>query len=353
MRTNSLKGRTYEEIYGKERAEELREIRRKNTLEQWENGTYRDNGIKIGKSLKGRVRPDLSKALKGRPSPNKGRKYPKDEYPTLGFRTSNKIIIPKVVEQRKGKTREEIWGKEKSKEIGEKQSQTLKEGYKNGRIISWSKGLTKEDHPSILAISEKLMGKELSERHKENLSISNKGKSRNKGRHLTEEHKRKITETKKKQCQTKEFRQKMRDINLGTHPSEETLKKMSDFQTKRFQSEEEHKKHSDACRKNKSTEEIIRPYIWNKIKPYVRKRDKHICQYCGEYPSFVVHHIIPRRVSHDDNTFNLITLCSKCHRNVEVLTRKYLSQGIDPIEIFYEKWSENTNKKECAYKNVT
>ena len=78
---------------------------------------------------------------------------------------------------------------------------------------------------------------------------------------------------------------------------------------------------------------------WKKIAQQIRKRDNFICQYCGKYPSTSVHHIIPRRIKIDNSPNNLITLCRSCHKKVECLTDKYLEEEKDPIEIFYEKWS--------------
>lgn len=80
---------------------------------------------------------------------------------------------------------------------------------------------------------------------------------------------------------------------------------------------------------------------WKKSAQKIRKRDKFICQFCGKKHSIVVHHIIPRNVKINNSSNNLITLCEKCHPKVEHLTDKYLKENRDPIEIFYEKWSQN------------
>ena len=47
--------------------------------------------------------------------------------------------------------------------------------------------------------------------------------------------------------------------------------------------------------------------------------NKRICQICGEQRprSMETHHIIPRRYGGSDDTENLVTLCSSCHRAVE------------------------------------
>ena len=79
---------------------------------------------------------------------------------------------------------------------------------------------------------------------------------------------------------------------------------------------------------------------WEIIAKEVRERDGFICQYCGKSRSTIVHHIIPRRISINNDLSNLITLCSPCHFKVEQKTSKLLEQGIDPITIFYEAWSQ-------------
>lgn len=61
---------------------------------------------------------------------------------------------------------------------------------------------------------------------------------------------------------------------------------------------------------------------WKKIATEQRKRDNYICQQCGKYPVYDVHHIIPWRISHNDDEDNLITLCRNCHvvvdKNIQV-----------------------------------
>ena len=43
----------------------------------------------------------------------------------------------------------------------------------------------------------------------------------------------------------------------------------------------------------------------------IRERDRYICQLCGEYPAFDVHHIDYDKK--DCEPENLITLCRSCH----------------------------------------
>ena len=78
---------------------------------------------------------------------------------------------------------------------------------------------------------------------------------------------------------------------------------------------------------------------WRRLREVVLKRDKYICEYCGAKASDV-HHIIPYRYSEDNSLDNLISLCKKHHISIERETSKCLQEGKNPMEIFYNKWSE-------------
>jgi 5-methylcytosine-specific restriction endonuclease McrA len=53
---------------------------------------------------------------------------------------------------------------------------------------------------------------------------------------------------------------------------------------------------------------------WTKLAEDIRKRDNYTCQVCGKkYDILHVHHIIPYRISRNNNPDNLETLCGKCH----------------------------------------
>lgn len=57
---------------------------------------------------------------------------------------------------------------------------------------------------------------------------------------------------------------------------------------------------------------------WNKIRKRCYKRDGYRCQACGIFNVVLhAHHIIPWRISHDDDLKNLITVCGKCHKKLE------------------------------------
>ena len=72
---------------------------------------------------------------------------------------------------------------------------------------------------------------------------------------------------------------------------------------------------------------------WHILKLTIRERDQFICQSCGiteqehieQYGQpLQVHHIIPYRISHDNNPNNLITLCVVCHTVADKKTDKDL-----------------------------
>ncbi len=48
-----------------------------------------------------------------------------------------------------------------------------------------------------------------------------------------------------------------------------------------------------------------------------RRRDNHICLICDGFGN-TCHHRRPKRYSHDSRLWNLVTLCHKCHKIVEV-----------------------------------
>lgn len=72
---------------------------------------------------------------------------------------SLKIVSSKVSKAKKGKP-SPTKGTIKSDESKLKQSQTMKQLYKNNEIVVWNKGLTKETNESVRKISEALMGHE-------------------------------------------------------------------------------------------------------------------------------------------------------------------------------------------------
>jgi 5-methylcytosine-specific restriction endonuclease McrA len=58
------------------------------------------------------------------------------------------------------------------------------------------------------------------------------------------------------------------------------------------------------------------PAAYQKLREQVLARDGWRCQFCGSLAGVEVHHLEPRGRLGDDSEYNLITLCSACHRKV-------------------------------------
>jgi len=71
---------------------------------------------------------------------------------------------------------------------------------------------------------------------------------------------------------------------------------------------------------------------WNKQRINILERDKR-CKLCGNNKSLSVHHIIPYRISKNNNESNLIVLCRKCHTTLE---RMYDSNNNKYLKIIEE-----------------
>lgn len=205
-------------------------------------------------------------------------------------------------------------------------------------------------------ISFALLGHKHSEETRKKISIANKGhkfstetrmkmSEAKKNRKLSIETKMKMSlshKGKKPYEMTDGIRKKMSIINKGKKLSEETKIKISlGMKGKKNalghkHSEEHSKKISLANKGSKNWNwkgGISQSYIkhlserkWHNIRKQVYKRDNYTCQICQiQYKDkngkgMNVHHIIPYRISQDDNLTNLITLCDSCHIKEE---RKY------------------------------
>lgn len=53
------------------------------------------------------------------------------------------------------------------------------------------------------------------------------------------------------------------------------------------------------------------------IRSAVLERDAHTCQKCGRKGKLELHHIKPITEGQDDTVENLVSLCSRCHREWE------------------------------------
>jgi endogenous inhibitor of DNA gyrase (YacG/DUF329 family) len=214
----------------------------------------------------------------------------------------------------------------------------LKRGY--CKFCSRRCAKSKENNPNY--------GKHLSEETRKKLSDANKGEnSLNYGKHLSEETRKKISDANKGENHpnygkhwSDETKKKMSDAmkgennpNYGKHLSEETKKKLSDANKG-----ENHPNYKGGISLKEFKDAYgLEPTEWKKLAQEVRKRDNFTCQLCGKKNATSVHHIIPRRIKIDNSPDNLITLCRSCHSKIERLTDKYLAEGKDPREIFFNK----------------
>lgn len=164
-------------------------------------------------------------------------------------------------------------------------------------------------------------------------------KTWNKGKHLSEETKKKISESNKGHVGytkgrplSKEHKEKLRIAGTGRHPTEETRRKLSLSLTGRKFSEETKKKMGDAKRGEKSPnwkggiQENPYSVDWTKtLRRSIRERDKYICQICSEPQMDIthsVHHIDYDKTNCNPN--NLITLCHSCHIKTNFEREKWI-----------------------------
>ena len=196
--------------------------------------------------------------------------------------------IRKSKEKIKGKTYEELYGKEKAKLMKEKISKRVKG--KNNPM--YGKTHTKETRKKII---EAQLGRT----------------SQTKGKTLEELYGVE---------RAREIKQKNRIAHKGKKLSEETKKKLSLVGKGRIFSKQHKKKMSEKAKlrigeKNPAWKggKSFEPYGFEfdeKLKKVIRQRDKFVCQICRKN-GFCVHHIDYNKKNNNPN--NLITLCRICH----------------------------------------
>lgn len=146
---------------------------------------------------------------------------------------------------------------------------------------------------------------------------SRKGKSPwMKGKHHTEDTRRKWSKIRKGKKLPQEQREKMRNAHLGLKHSGLFRKGRSPWNKGKAGLQKGRRgEASNLWKGGKSFE----PYSvdWTKtLRKSIRQRDGYICQICGFEPSIYVHHIdYDKKNSNPDN---LITLCQKCHSRTNI-----------------------------------
>ena len=144
-----------------------------------------------------------------------------------------------------------------------------------------------------------------------------------KGKTLSEETRRKLSERKKgikKQPFSEEHRRNISEAKKGKKLSEETCRKMSKARKGTTPSEETRRKISIAQGGNgKLDRKWPRHAAWaNRVK----ERDG-CCQKCQSTEDLHAHHLIPRALmpQHYDVDANGITLCQSCHIELHKILR--------------------------------
>jgi hypothetical protein len=143
---------------------------------------------------------------------------------------------------------------------------------------------------------------------KKRKTTGNKG--HNKGIKFTEEHKRKISESKKGKPRSEETKNKLSNSKLG-----KPIPHLKIYQFKKG-----HKPSNFIDGTSRSRQYQFEE--WKKIARYVYQRDNYTCQTCGKKGGLLnAHHKIPWAISKNDNPNNLITLCVECHAKIHAKNR--------------------------------
>lgn len=170
-------------------------------------------------------------------------------------------------------------------------------------------------------------GKHLSEEHKRKLSEARMGdKNPMYGRSRSQEEREAISVRCKKMWQDENHRERMserfsgeKNPMFGRSPSQERRKMQSVEKKKIWQDEEFRAKLSGSNHWNWHGGKSFLPYPpeFNKqLKERIKERDNHTCQKCGSTERLSVHHIDYDKQNCGDD--NLITLCMSCNISVNV-----------------------------------
>lgn len=84
----------------------------------------------------------------------------------------------------------------------------------------------------------------------------------------------------------------------------------------------------------------------SEIKDIVQKRDGCKCCKCGGVRKLEIHHLIPKSAGGSNDETNLVTLCRKCHKQVERSTGpsshpRYLTKPLTKKTTFPAKINSN------------
>jgi hypothetical protein len=131
----------------------------------------------------------------------------------------------------------------------------------------------------------------------------------NKGSTLSQEHRRKISKTRKERFAN----ETIRHWNKGKECPEHVRKSIS-----------------KSLLNGRTPAPSFYGKDWIIQRTSCLQRDHHTCQQCGATNNLEVHHWTPYRFCYDNNLDNLITICADCHRGIH---RQYKVEGfIEEVE---------------------
>ena len=177
-------------------------------------------------------------------------------------------------------------------------------------------------------------GKKLSEKWRKNISEAKKGE-KNPAKRI--EVREKISNTLKrkgiKPKTSEEIRRKISEALKGKKKSEEHKKKIVETRKRNgsYKHTEETKRKLSEINKGERNPSwkggiSFEPYTtdWTEtLKRAIRERDHYICQICGKEPAVDTHHIDYDKKNCNPN--NLITLCRKCHAKTNYKRNYWIS----------------------------
>jgi 5-methylcytosine-specific restriction endonuclease McrA len=87
---------------------------------------------------------------------------------------------------------------------------------------------------------------------------------------------------------------------------------------------------STACRDNAYADPTVLRSRWRTTRRAFMAAGNNFCTRCGRNPKLIyVHHIIPVLAGGGSQTWNLISLCSKCHPVLERVSRRIAALPVD------------------------
>lgn len=143
-----------------------------------------------------------------------------------------------------------------------------------------------------------------------------------KGHRLSEETKRKMSESRKGRVMAREAVERTRQANLGSRRTLESRQKMSEAQKARFQRE-------SPWNKGIGSFAPYTPEFTNELRDYIRERDGWTCRICGKHQREEVRKLQVHHIDYDKSHScpdNLVALCMRCHSDTTNGDRGYWSE---------------------------